>query len=195
MLDNSKDLKIIIVGDVGVGKTCIIYYYLKDKFNSEVTSTVSLSPSEYTKVINNKKFNLHIFDTAGQERYFSLTKSYLNNANIIIIVYSVDNRASFEDLDKWLQKVNEVNDRKDYVLGIAGNKCDLLETQISEDEGRDYAKNNNAFFSLISAKEKIGIKEFIDNLVIQYDKGSKLGDFGKNLQLTGKNTKKSNKCC
>ena len=169
MNDYLEEIKLILLGESGVGKTAIIKRYLYDKFDLDKTPSTSMNYVEKDIEINNKKFKLNIWDTIGQEKYRSLSKLFLNETQIVILVYSINDLKSFKELDYWRNLYKEQLG-EEIILGVAGNKSDLfLSQEVTEEEGREFAKENNGFFSLLSAKEnKIGIDEFIFQLVKEY---------------------------
>ena len=164
-----ENIKIILLGDCGVGKTNIISRYLNDEFRDEELSTFASYYLKKELVVNGKKLIIDIWDTAGQERYLSITKILVQDANIIILVYSVVEPDSFQHLDIWLNNVIDIN-KNDFILGICGNKIDLIdEEKVSEKEAQKYANEHNATFKLVSAKEdKFGIDNLFETLITKY---------------------------
>ena len=154
--------KVVLVGDSGVGKTCIIQRYVNDKYSNNTEST---SASTYTyKIVDYKEYNksvsLDIWDTAGQELYRALARNFYLNASIGILVYDVRRRATFESIkDYWYEQIKQSGE-ENIVIGLAGNKCDLFQDEeVTEDEAKKYAKSIGAVFHLTSCKESIGIDE------------------------------------
>ena len=136
----SNKIKIIVVGSMEVGKTCLINHYQTGKFLTEIPSTCGSSFVEIKKIIKDKKYTLNLWDTAGQEKYDSLTKIFTKNANIVILVYSIIDKNSFQSLNKWLKLVKEINGEDGYALGVAANKSDLYKKLVVPDsQGKDYA--------------------------------------------------------
>ena len=170
--ETPNEIKIIILGSVGVGKTCLITRYKTGKFLQHIPSTFGSNFVKIDKIINNKKYELNIWDTAGQEKYNSLTQTFTKNAKIVILVYSIIDKKSFLDLDNWLKLVKEGNGEKGYVLGVAANKWDLyLQSEVSDKKGKEYAKKINAIWKSTSAKEESkGIEELISELTMEYIK-------------------------
>ena len=168
----ANEIKIIILGSVGVGKTCLITRYKTGKFLQHIPSTFGSNFVKIDKIINNKKYVLNIWDTAGQEKYNSLTQTFTKNAKIVILVYSIIDKKSFLDLDNWLKLVKEGNGEKGYVLGVAANKWDLyLQSEVSDKKGKEYAKKINAIWKSTSAKEESkGIEELMSELTMEYIK-------------------------
>ena len=163
--------KVVLGGESGVGKTCIIQRYVNNNYNE---NTVSTSSSTYTyKSIDYKKLNksisFDIWDTAGQELYRALAKNFYLNASIGILVYDIRRKDSFEAIkDYWHEQLKEFGE-ENMVFGVAGNKCDLFqEEQVSEEEGKKFAKSIGAIFHLTSCKESIGIDELFEECGRKY---------------------------
>ena len=167
--ENVKEIKIILLGNCGVGKTNIIIRYVNNEFREDEIATLSSYYVTKKLIINDKKIILNIWDTAGQEKYMSVTKMLIQETDILILCYSIIDEVSFKNLDIWLNSVLEVIG-DDFTLGILGNKSDLIENEvISEEEGEKYAKEHNAIFKLVSAKvDKIGIEKFFNSLIERY---------------------------
>lgn len=163
------EIKMILLGESGVGKTSLIKKYLYNKFTEEFTPSSSMNYVEKILKIDNKEIRLNIWDTIGQEKYRALSKLFLNETEIIVLVYSITDLQSFKELDYW-ENLYKENIGSDVFLGVVGNKCDLLEEQnVTEEQGKEYANKNNAIFGLLSAKEnKVEIGLYIENLVKEY---------------------------
>ena len=156
------EIKMILLGESGVGKTSIIKRYLEDQFDKNETSTLSMSYVGKTVQIDNEDIRLNIWDTIGQEKYRSISKLFLNETKIVILVYSIDNGQSFKELNYWYDLYKELLG-EETILGIAGNKMDLyLNQEVDEEKAKEYAESRGAIFSLVSAKDN---KESIDNFI------------------------------
>ena len=120
-------------------------------------------------VINKKTIRLNIWDTIGQEKYRSISKLFLNDTHIVILVYSINDSNSFKELKYWNDLAKE-QISENVFLGVVGNKSDLyLEQKISEKDGKKYAEENKAIFAQISAKDnRLGINDYINRLVSEY---------------------------
>ena len=192
-------IKVILVGEAGTGKTSIINALTGIKFNSnEITSTAA-EFSDKTITVKGKDYNITLWDTAGQERFRSVTKIFIKEAKIVIFVYSITDKKSFEQVDFWHQTVKNILG-DDPILGLAGNKKDLFlkQEEVTEEEGEKKAQELGAIFKLTSAKTKVGINEFIEQLVEEYAK--KNGDIfdgskGSKLKSGSDKEKKKSKCC
>ena len=199
---SQKEVKIILLGNSSVGKTSIINRYIKNTFNMNITS--SLGSQNFEKVIQKgeETYKLIIWDTTGQEKYNSLTNLFINKSNIVILTYSIDNIKSFIGLDYWYNFIEEKLEKNKYILAVVGNKSDLIndkEEEVMEEEGKEYAKEKNAFFKLISAKEDPnGINDLFETLLDELI-NSNIGFFedikdGDSLnKKNGENKEK--KCC
>ena len=154
--------KIVLLGDGGVGKTCIISRYISGTYDksSAATNGASFCSKKVKFDQLGKTLLLDIWDTAGQERYRALTKFFYKDAAGCILVYDITKRKTFENLKNyWYQQLKE-NAAKNIVIGIAGNKSDLYEEEeVKEDEGREFAEQIGAVFELTSAQNNTGINE------------------------------------
>ena len=190
--------KIVLIGDSGVGKTCIISRFVSGDYNKNMNSTDGASYATKKLVLPKLKtsINLDIWDTAGQERYKSLTKFFYKDAAMIIMVYDVTLKTSFDNLKEyWYREVQELSE-KNFVLGIAGNKSDLYEReQVSEKEAREYAKSINAVFGLTSAQNNTGIDQLFEDVGMKFlepnfQEKMEENNKGKNMETSIKLNKK-----
>ena len=194
----TKVVKVILLGETGVGKTCIINRFITNEFNKE--TSITLASSYLTKEIQkqNINYNLKIWDTTGQEKYHSVTNLFIKGSNIIILVYSIDSLNSFERLNFWYASLKRNIEDDNYILAVVGNKSDLIsEMNVSEEEGKKFAEEKKAIFKLVSAKEDpIGINELFDNLLeelSQIDFESRTESYMIEKKKVKK--KKKQKCC
>ena len=196
---NDDDIKVILVGESGTGKTSLINCIQgKQFFEGAQMSSMICSFVKINMEILNNKYILNLWDTIGQEKYKQLTKLFYNNSRIVIFVYDIASRITFEGLTFWINDIKE-QIGNDYVAGVIGNKSDLyLEEEVKREEGDVLAKSINAEFLLISAKNNERIK-FIDFLKVLVKKGVSNGiiDLGENNNIVLKKDKeiKKKKCC
>ena len=118
--------KYIIIGDSGVGKSCLLLHFLENTFKSNHEATIGVEFG--TKVItiqNNVNVKLQVWDTAGQDAFKSITRSYYRNAAGGLVVYDITSRQSFENVKKWIEEA-KANGNREMVLALVGNKCDLV---------------------------------------------------------------------
>ena len=154
--------KVVLLGDSGVGKTCIISRYISGTFdeNSATTNGASYCSKNVNYEKLGKNLLLDIWDTAGQEKYKALTKFFYKDAAVCILVYDITRKETFDNLKNfWYTQLKE-NSGSNVVLGVAGNKCDLYESEeVKESEARQFAEEIGAIFELTSAQNNTGINE------------------------------------
>ena len=177
-----EPVKVVLLGESGVGKTSIISQFTSNQFNPRVPTSVSAK--FVSKIIDfpkyNKKIKFDIWDTVGQEKYRSLAKIFYKDAKIIIFVYDVTREFSFEALKDFWYKETQNNADNDPILALVGNKIDLYEQQkVDNNDGKMFADEIKAIFQTTSALSNSGIKNLFDNLgkkLINPDFDYKLGD-------------------
>ena len=196
-----KEVKIILLGDSGVGKTSIINRYINNRFNPDMVSSLGSTSNEKIIIKDDIKYKLIIWDTSGQEVYHSLTNLFIKGSNIVILVYSIDSLASFQGLNYWYKSVEEKIDGDNYILAVIGSKSDLInEEVVSEDEGKKYAEEKKAFFKLVSSKDDAkGINNLFESLLNELIQ--KRPDFDQSKSINHRVEKKpkrkkdKKKCC
>ncbi|XP_046809107.1 ras-related protein Rab-43 [Lucilia cuprina] len=124
--DESFDFlfKVVLIGDAGTGKTCIVERFKTGNFIERHGNTIGVDFSMKTINIEGKLVKLQIWDTAGQERFRTITQSYYRSANGVILVYDITSRESFSNLQKWIEEVRRYT-ASSVMLIVVGNKCDL----------------------------------------------------------------------
>ncbi|XP_022195990.2 ras-related protein Rab-43 [Nilaparvata lugens] len=124
--DESFDFlfKVVLIGDCGVGKTCVVQRFKSGNFVERHGNTIGVDFSMKTVTVDGKKVKLQIWDTAGQERFRTITQSYYRSANGVIIVYDITKRSSFLGLQRWIEEVRRYT-ASNVMLILVGNKCDL----------------------------------------------------------------------
>ena len=163
-------IKIILLGN-SPGKTSLINSLIGLKFNENTLSTLTPSYTEKVIEIGNKKYYVNLWDTCSQEKYISVTKLFFKDSDILILVYDITNKRSFEDLPFWLQAFNNYIGNVP-IIGVVGNKKDLYKKkEVNEEEAKEYANKINAFFTLTSAKnDPSSFYSFIRDLLKEYIK-------------------------
>ena len=159
----------ILLGEAGCGKTSIISRYTLDRFDSNYFTTYSSTFLSKLFEYKGKKYNINIWDTVGQEKFRSLTKIFIKGTKICLFVYDITNKQSFKELEFWLEQAKTIAE-KDVVLGMAGNKSDLIVKQeVDDKEAMNFAKENNIIFgSTSAAKNKSSVDQLINKLIIKY---------------------------
>lgn len=167
MEDDEHDVsfKLILIGDAGVGKTNILSRFILDDFSIETPSTISMEFGRKILEIGGKKVKLQIWDTAGQEKYRAVTKSYIKGSRGAFLIYDISRKETFENIDMWYKDIKETGD-KDCVIELVGNKMDLEESrQVSSEEGKNKALELNTLFMETSALRGDYIEEAFDEMV------------------------------
>jgi small GTP-binding protein len=156
--------KVIIIGDSGVGKSCILSRFTNHNFNREHDLTIGVEYGAKIMNINKRNIKMQIWDTAGQERFKSITRSYYRNVAGIIMVYDMTNRTSFNNIEKWLEDVKAVLPNNP-CMTLVGNKSDLNHRRnVSKDEGQRLAYRYNMVFIETSARNKEHIDDIFSNI-------------------------------
>jgi small GTP-binding protein len=159
-------IKILIIGEVGVGKSNFIYRYIEDKFSPTILASVGFDSN--TKVLNyeNKKIIVQLWDSAGQSMYRTITKKLFNRVQGIIILYDITDLNSFLSVENWIQLIEEEN--KKIIYEIAGNKCDLNELRkVNINQGKELGSKYRINFFETSAKKNININESVNSLIMK----------------------------
>ena len=208
---SEKKIKVVLIGESGVGKTNLIRVAIGESFESHTESTLSSSFFESEIIYKNKKYNYSLWDTAGQEVYRSLNKIFIMDSKIVIVVFAINNKKSYEQVDFWINYAKEILTEGNYIMALVGNKSDLYEAQqISDEEMIKKAEDNKIKFKLTSAREDpVGFTEFLEALLKDFinNIGFKKSENEKNITLEDKKDeemdendgkdekKKKKKCC
>ncbi|KAH8739595.1 Rab2 GTPase [Cryptosporidium ryanae] len=143
--------KYIIIGDTAVGKSCLLLQFTDRRFRVDHDLTIGVEFGARIIEINSKKLKLQIWDTAGQESFRSITRSYYRGAAGALLVYDITRRDTFNHLEKWLIDVKR-NATPNMVIILVGNKCDLDRREVTTEEGKEFARRNGLLFVETSAK-------------------------------------------
>ena len=192
------EVKLILLGDQGVGKTNLINIVTRKGFNINEESTSSASFSILKLKVDDQNYRINLWDTIGQEKYRQLTKLFFNNSKIVIFVYDITVYKSFTDLKSWHQElVEQVGN--DIIKGVVANKNDLYENEkVKQNEAEEFAESINAKFLSISAKKDLPEKfeDFIRVLLIEYiTKGIDDDDNRISIRGGGNNDDVKKNCC
>ncbi len=139
-----SEYKILVLGDSGVGKTSLIKLYESNQVTNSLPPTIGLEFFLKNEVINDKQFLLKIWDTAGQEKYRSLAKSFYKGARAFLLVYSVGDIKSFVDVEMWIREIANNSAKPIWIL--VGNKADVKEREVFSSQGFELAKKYNVPF-------------------------------------------------
>ena len=152
--------KLILIGESKVGKSCIIKRFIDDSFTEKHINTIGVDFAIKVIQFKEKLIKLQIWDTAGADRYRSITQAYYKGSSIIFLVYDVTNLNSFKNIKNWMKDIEDFNKEKVYI-GLVGNKCDSLDRVITEEEGINLAKEYKIDFLETSAKNDKNIFELL----------------------------------
>lgn len=142
-MDGPLQFKWIVIGKSGAGKTCILKRLVNNEFKEGTQSTIGIEYFTYSMECNGQKVKLNIWDTAGQEQFYTVTKAYYRSAVGVILVYDILERKTFEDLPRWLRDARLEADPKCEII-LVGNKTDKeADRQVSEAEAMDFITAHN----------------------------------------------------
>lgn len=149
-----------MLGDTGVGKTCLLLRYAEDEFSPRFITTIGIDFKLKMVNVDGTIVKLQIWDTAGQERFRTITVSYFKGAQAMMLVYDVTDRKSFDSISVWISQVNEYAD-EGVQLVLVGNKCEVADEdrEVSFQDGQDLAARVGCPFLEVSAKENINVEE------------------------------------
>ncbi|SJK86286.1 Rab family, other [Babesia microti strain RI] len=151
-------LKFIIIGDTGVGKSCLLLQFTDKRFRANHDLTIGVEFGARIISIQGTPIKLQIWDTAGQESFRSITRSYYRGAAGALLVYDIGRRETFDHLSKWLQEVRD-NSTVSMSIILIGNKSDLSAREVEYEEGKRFADSNGLFFLETSAKSACNVEK------------------------------------
>ena len=202
--------KMIVIGDAGVGKSCLTSQASKGIFEESYSATVGFEFLVFNVKLNEKVIKLQIWDTCGQELYRSLISSFYRNSSLAMMVYAINNRESFMHIESWLKEV-KLQSNPDIKVFLIGNKSDLEEERkVTLDEAKTFKEEHSIhYFSEASAKNGINAKEvfieaakllYLEHLKYKDPNFQKLGNDNKVVPIPIKVSKKKNNrkkggCC
>ena len=192
------DIKVILLGESGTGKTSLINAAIGNEFSSDPNLTISSSFVIKKFIKKKKKYNLNIWDTAGQEAYRSLTKLFIKNTKIVIFVYAIDSKFSFESLKSYWVSLGKEILGDEAIYGLVGNKSDLYKKeQVPDIDASNYAEEIGAKFALTSAKKnKEGFSSYLEELLDDYIESKKQISLDASFEINkDKHKRRKLKCC
>ena len=194
---NMNDVKrtkfnIILLGESRVGKTCLVTSLTKGAFMDTGLLTAGIDFHIVEKEFEGKKYKFKIFDTAGQERYKSISKSSIKLADGILLIFAVNNKNSFEKINSWIDSIkDEVNEFQKSII-LCGNKIDVENREISYKEGLEFAETHRFKYFETSAKTLKGVQEVFEEMYKDiYDANKKMENT--NIEITKSNNESKKK--
>eukprot|EP01130_Rhizamoeba_saxonica_P001256 TRINITY_DN1113_c0_g3_i1.p1 TRINITY_DN1113_c0_g3~~TRINITY_DN1113_c0_g3_i1.p1 ORF type:complete len:214 (+),score=61.45 TRINITY_DN1113_c0_g3_i1:45-686(+) len=163
--------KFIIIGDTGVGKSCLLVQFTDRVFQSGHDITIGVEFGARMITLDKKQLKLQIWDTAGQESFRSITRSYYRGAAGALLVYDITRRESFNNLESWLEDCQQ-HANENMTIMVIGNKSDLEHRRaVSTEEGARFAAEHGLIFMETSAKTAAGVEEaFVETAKVIYQK-------------------------
>merc|ERR1712060_632901 len=146
MADYNYLFKYIIVGDAGIGKSCLLLQFTDKRFRAEHDMTIGVEFGHRLAELDGQKIKLQIWDTAGQEAFRSITRAYYRGAAGALLVYDITRRDTFQHLSRWLEEARQ-NGNQNMTIMLIGNKCDLEhKREVTPEEGAKFAQENGLLF-------------------------------------------------
>lgn len=198
------NLKLLVVGNSGVGKTCLLLRFSDDVFNTSHISTIGIDFKVKTIMINGKRVKLQVWDTAGQERFKHITKAYFRGAHGVLLVYDCTDYISFQNIKTWIRCVED-NSSKEVEMILVSNKIDLVNSRkVPSEEGQRLADEFNVDFYETSAKTDYNVKliftEIAKKIVLKLENETANNKNSTHKKKSSKvdldeNVNKKSKCC
>ena len=189
--------KIVLIGDTSVGKSCLLTRFADDQFTDNYVTTIGVDFRFKTMIVMDKIIKVQVWDTAGEERYRSITNAYYRGAEGILIVFDLTNEESFKSIQNWINEVT-VFTGKDVIIICLGNKSDL-KSEISKNTIDEFKKKTNLEIFNVSAKTGEGVEEafkHIIELLIKKNMEKKgINSINLNSNNNNINEKKNESCC
>ena len=161
-----KEIKLLVLGEAGVGKTSIIQKFATNTFEEKLTATIGIDFLSKKIKYKNKTYQFRLIDTAGQERFHHIIDSYYHMGDVFFVVFDLTNENSLNAITKWIDEIKEKCDNPDPKIIIIGNKDDLKDKQINKDIIEKQLENHkNRIYIKTSAKKNINIQEAFEAMI------------------------------
>ena len=161
-MSSPESIKVVLIGESQVGKTCIIARFLEGKFVSKTKPSLTAQYAKKVITLPDKKtLTFDLWDTAGEEKFRAMARIFLQEAKAVILVYDPTNENTFKELKEyWYNQVKSLN----AIIAVVASKCDLSEKKVKEEEGKEFADSIGAIFASVSSKENIGITALFEKV-------------------------------
>jgi small GTP-binding protein len=204
--NNELLIKILLLGESGVGKTSILLNYTENKFSKSYLPTIGIDYKTKILDINNHNIKIKIWDTAGQEKFRNLTSQYFRNSNGIFIIFDLSDKLTFDRINDWMKQINYYLYSIDVPIVLLGNKCDNKNREVNEKIIDDLSNFYSFKYFNVSALKNIGINEAFNYMIneilkknnikdIVIDKNYKSFNLDKNKHKKNEKKKKKNCIC
>ena len=197
----SKQCKVVVLGDSGVGKTTIIHHYINNEFRADFKATIGADFTSKIITENRTSVDLQIWDTAGEERFHSVGAAFYRGADACILVYDITQQESFTKLQNWrddLYVKSGISPDEDFIFIAFGNKADLAEQrQVAEETAKSWGELNHISVFEVSAKSGQNIENGFQELVRLFMKScsAKRESSSETITIKIQNRDANNKCC
>lgn len=197
-------IKVLLIGDSGVGKSSLMLRFAADTFSDDISATIGIDFKVKEVAVRGddgttSTVKMQIWDTAGQERFRTLTSSYYRGAHAVILVYDVNSKESFEHLERWLEEAHSFCSDRQVQYLLVGNKIDLAEGSpaVPTNDAAAFARTNQMLFAQCSAKTKEGVGHAFEDVArcaFQATTGAP-SKRGVNLDTQGHQKQDGGACC
>lgn len=165
--DYDRLFKLLLIGDSGVGRSCLLLRFADDQFNDNYVSTIGVDFKIRSMSVEDRKIRLQLWDTAGQERFRAIASSYYRRAHGVIVTYDITDRRSFDHVTQWVEEIKKYAAPGTKAL-IVGNKCDMASKRTTSfEEGQELAKSMGLEFVEASARDAHNVEAAFASLVGQ----------------------------
>ena len=198
-------IKLLIIGEPNVGKTSLLHRILNNTFLTDYNTTIGVDFG-YSIYETNKKYKFQIWDTAGQEKFSPITNSFFCNIAVYLIMFDKSNYNSFRRLNHWIDKVDYLS-KSNHIKVIIGNKCDIKDQEITNDEIDNFIKKNRYLYTEVSVKNGLNVDKIFLSIINVFteklikgeiipnvDKSFTTLNF-KSLEIQEQGENKKQKCC
>ena len=193
---SEQKFNIVILGDTCVGKSCILMRFVKNSMLHNHLSTIGIDSSTKTITTERGKATLQIWDTAGQDKFRSISQSYIRNGDAIILVYDITSDDTFQHVTTWMDAIHNMA-KQDVPIILVGNKTDMEnERRITTEEGQKLAEKYKLLFKEVSAMTGDGVADAFTMLTIAlFDKQGITGNGGCKLEDAKTNNRRKRCDC